>query len=89
MNGWRVTSRQPCFVYQFMNVPVEEMPRIYLARPSEVLEQLKRSNGGSGYSSLRENHEWGPRARAAGTTDRIPDEWRLTADRVSAMFEMN
>ena len=75
-----------CLV-QFQNVAIDEMPRMYLASPQEIAEMLNASANGRGETVLRENHTWGPRAAACGTTDRIPDEWKFTPERVREMFE--
>lgn len=66
-----------CFV-QFKAVGAAEMPRVYLARPVEVVAQLKSAAAGRGDTILNENHTWTQKAQAAGTTDRIPDTWRFS-----------
>lgn len=74
-----------CLV-QFQNIQLNEMPRIYLARPSEIAARLKASRSGVGDTILYEDKKWGSRAVASGTVDRIPDEWRFTAERLSALL---
>ena len=76
-----------CLV-QFKGTEDHEMPRMYLASPVEIAEVLKKSAGGRGETILYEYHEWGPRAAGRGTIDRVPDEWRFTAERAKAMFEI-
>lgn len=76
-----------CLV-QFKNVDDDQMPRMYLASPEEIAEVLCREAGGRGDTILYEHHEWGPRARARGTVDRIPQEWLFTKARVDEMFEI-
>ena len=66
-----------CFV-QFKGVGVDEMPRVYLARPAEVVSHLKSAVAGRGDTILNENHTWTQRAHAAGTTDHNPDAWRFS-----------
>ena len=75
-----------CLV-QFKGTEDHEMPRMYLASPVEIAEVLKKSAGGRGETILYEYHEWGPRAAGRGTIDRVPDEWRFTAERAKNMFE--
>ena len=75
-----------CLV-QFKGTEDHEMPRMYLASPVEIAEVLKKSAGGRGETILYEYHEWGPRAVGRGTIDRVPDEWRFTAERAKDMFE--
>lgn len=76
-----------CLV-QFKGTEDHEMPRMYLASPVEIAEVLKKSAGGRGETILYEYHEWGPRAAGRGTIDRVPDEWRFTAERAKDMFEI-
>jgi len=61
-----------CFV-QFKGVALDEMPRTYLARPSEVAQRMRETASGRGDTILYENHTWGPRAAGAGTVERIPE----------------
>jgi hypothetical protein len=74
-----------CFV-QFKEVEFDAMPRIYLARPVEVSARLKRASGGRGDTVLFENYTRGSRAAGAGTTERIPGSWRLSADRIGEVM---
>ena len=74
-----------CLV-QFANTAPNEMPRIYLATPEEIAERMKASAGGRGETILYEDHTWGPRAVAKGTTDRIPEGWKISAERLEHMF---
>ena len=75
-----------CLV-QFMGTEENEMPRIYLARPSEIAEELHKARAGAGETVLREYHEWTKRSVAAGTKDIIPEEWKLTKDRADYFME--
>lgn len=74
-----------CFV-QFEGVDLLEMPRLYLARPSEVAERLRATAKGRGDSILYEKHTWGARATGAGTFERIPAEWSFTMDRIEELI---
>ncbi len=76
-----------CFV-QFKGVGLAEMPRVYLARPAEVANQLKAAAAGRGDTILNENHTWTQRAQAAGTTDRIPDTWRFSDARAESLARL-
>ena len=75
-----------CLV-QFQGTAANEMPRIYLASPEEIAERLNASAAGRGETILYENHTWTARAAGRGTTDRIPDEWLISAERLEHMFE--
>ena len=71
-----------CFV-QSRGVALNELPRMYLARPREVAAWLKEAARGRGDTILYERHAWTLRAHAAGTIDRIPPEWRFTQERLN------
>ena len=74
-----------CLV-QFKDVNDDEMPRMYLATPSEIASEMKKSRAGNGDTVLREYHKWGSTAIAVGTEDTIPAEWKFTAERVKELF---
>ncbi len=74
-----------CLV-QFQNTAPNELPRIYLASPKEIADMLDASAGGRGETVLREFHVWGARAAGQGTTDRIPENWVISAERLEHMF---
>lgn len=74
-----------CLV-QFKGVLDEVMPRIYLAWPKEIAKRLKAASGGRGDTILWENYTRGPRAAGAGTTERIPDHWKMTRERVQELL---
>lgn len=75
-----------CLV-QFKGTAPDQMPRVYIASPKEIAARMNASVGGRGDTILYENHTWGPRAKAAGTTDRIPDEWLISTERLKQFFE--
>lgn len=74
-----------CFV-QFKGVPLDHMPRVYLATPAEVADRLRATASNRGDTILYESHSWGPRAAAAGTVEQIPSEWRFSAERVEGLL---
>ncbi|MBR3099897.1 MAG: hypothetical protein IKH18_10110 [Clostridia bacterium] len=75
-----------CLV-QFKDTKPNEMPRVYIATPKEIADRMNASAGGRGDTILYENHTWGPKAAAHGTTDKIPDEWIISAERLKEMFD--
>lgn len=76
-----------CFV-QFKGVPIDASPRVYLATPAEVGQRLRETAVGRGDTILYESHTWGPRAKAAGTAERIPESWRFSAARVDELLAL-
>ncbi len=77
-----------CLV-QFKDVPADAMPRVYLAWPKEIAERLKAASGGRGDTILWENYTRGPRAAGAGTIERVPDNWKMTRERVQQFLAEN
>ena len=75
-----------CLV-QFFECEFGEMPRLYLASPVEIADEMKKSRSGNGDTVLREYHCWGNKALAAGTEDVIPESWKFTKERVKYMFD--
>ena len=63
------------------------MPRMYLASPQEIADQLCSEAAGRGDTILYEHHVWGPTAEAYGTVDKLPDEWLFTESRAKEMFD--
>jgi hypothetical protein len=75
-----------CFV-QFKDVPIDGLPRMYLATPTEVAQRLRETAGCRGATILYESHTWTARAVAAGTVEQIPANWRFTAARVEELLD--
>jgi hypothetical protein len=71
-----------CLV-QFKDVDPLELPRMYLAWPSEIARRLKETAKGRGGTIIYEKKVWTSRALAAGTTDRIPRDWQFTEERLA------
>jgi Holliday junction resolvase-like predicted endonuclease len=74
-----------CLV-QLCDVPLDEMPRMYLASPGEIAQRLRETRTGRGDSILYERHSWGPRAHAAGTKEEIPQAWLFSHERIEKML---
>jgi len=56
---------------------------MYLATPTEIGAWMKAAAAGRGDTILYERHVWTDRARAAGTIDSIPDNWKFTDQRLA------
>lgn len=74
-----------CFV-QFKDVSLSQCPRAYLATPEEVAAMLRKSVNGRGATIPYEDHVWTARGAAAGTREKVPDEWRFSEERLSQLF---
>lgn len=67
---------------QFKDVDIGkgESPRVYLATPKEIGEQMKKSRGGHGNTVLRKQHTWNS-GIGKGHKDQIPMEWKFSKRR--------
>jgi hypothetical protein len=73
-------------VYMFVSfrVPHGEAPRVYVAGPPEIAEQLESQSSGQGKAVLREDtpaHH--PRAKHQ---DKIPNSWHYSTERLDNMY---
>jgi hypothetical protein len=75
-------SRTVFCLVQFKNVSLADLPRMYLARPSEIAARLRETAKGRGDTILYEEHAWGTRAHGSGTVERIPERWAFSSARV-------
>ncbi|SCY81023.1 hypothetical protein SAMN02910292_03024 [Lachnospiraceae bacterium XBB2008] len=75
-----------CLV-QFKGVELGEMPRVYLATPSEIATVLDSSRAGNGDTILHEYKEWSDKGVAAGTIDQIPSSWVFSEERLREMLD--
>jgi Holliday junction resolvase-like predicted endonuclease len=74
-----------CLV-QFQGVAIDALPRIYLAGPKEIADLLRAASGGRGDTILFEDKTRGPKAAGAGTIERVPAAWKLSAERLTALL---
>ena len=75
-----------CLV-QFKGVPIDALPRMYLATPKEIGCWLTAAAAGRGDTILYERHAWSDRAKAAGTVDQIPAAWAFTEARLEELAQ--
>lgn len=76
-----------CLV-QFQDVELLDTPRVYIATPKEIGEQLKRTSKNKGDTILYESKTWTKRAHGYGTTDKIPETWLISNERLLEMFRL-
>jgi Holliday junction resolvase-like predicted endonuclease len=88
IDSWlqRHGSRTVFCLVQFIDVRLDELPRVYLASPIEIGQRLRETAKGRGDSILYENHSWGNRAVGAGTIERVPEKWRFSLERIEEML---
>ena len=70
-----------CFV-QFAGVKLGECPRVYLASIQDIVDHMRTVRNGHGHTILWEKHRY-KSGIAAGVTDRIPDAWFFSLERVA------
>ena len=58
-----------------------------LNEPWEERSNTKQDTFNKEATILYENHTWSARAAGHGTTDRIPDDWIISSERLKKMFE--
>jgi hypothetical protein len=76
-----------CLV-QFKDVELTKMPRIYIATPQEIAQQLRQSAKGRGETQLYEYKKWNKRAFGYGTIDQINESWRFSQKRLEEIEEI-
>ncbi|MFZ3065537.1 MAG: hypothetical protein WA277_09675 [Nitrospirota bacterium] len=75
-----------CFV-QFKGIRIVDMPQVFLATSFEIAKHLKNSGGGLGDTILHMKKTW-VSGKRAGITDKIPDEWRFSKERVDTVLRL-
>jgi hypothetical protein len=75
-----------CFV-QFKDSQITDMPEVFLATSIEVASHLKNSRGGLGDTILHMEKTW-KSGKRAGVTDKIPEGWRFSKERVDTLFQL-
>jgi hypothetical protein len=58
-----------------------------LASPKDIAARLKAASAGRGDTILWEDHKHGSKASAAGTVEKLPDNWKMTKTRVNQLLD--
>ena len=85
IDKWLASQREDLiFIFvQYMNVPIGGAPRVYIARPPEIAEQLRSQCNGRGHGALHEDYK---RDRPKSKYDHaLPDSWRFSYERLESM----
>jgi hypothetical protein len=61
------------------------LPRIYLASPRQIAQRLRDTDRGRGDSILYEECEWISPADGTGITERLPQSWRFSNQRLEEL----
>ncbi len=68
-----------------MGVPVDQLPRMYLASAKEVAQWLRVVRNGLGNSVMNEDYTY-TKGLCRGVTDKVPAAWVFSEQRIKAMF---
>lgn len=82
IDRWLAAQRDDVifFFVQFSTVSVGGVPRVYVARPVAIGEQLKSQRNGEGYGALQEDRlRHSPKS---SFTERLPGGWSFSAQRI-------
>ena len=79
-------SKTICCLVQFEAVPLNQLPRIYLAFPYDIAAEMRAASERTGHCALQERYEWtasdGKRERAA-----LPASWRFSQERIQELLD--
>lgn len=85
IDGWRARQRSDAvfILVQFLNVPLLIAPRVYIARPDEIVVYMKSQCNGSGHGSLWEDYRRDhPKSRYS---HKIPPIWAFSQNRIDTI----
>jgi hypothetical protein len=74
-----------CFV-QFHGVAIDQLPRVYLASPTEIAQRLRETAKGRGDSVLYEEHEWTSTGDGVGIIEKLLSGWRFSHERIQELL---
>ena len=88
IDQWRdhLGSRAICCLVQFQDVPIDELPRIYLASPHELVQKLKETVERLGISTLYEKYEWAAAGDGSAMIEELPSAWAFSESRIEGLL---
>lgn len=66
-----------CLV-QFEGVSLDQMPRIYMATPAEIAQEMRAASARLGDPVLREQYEWRTAETGSLSAEALPSNWRFS-----------
>jgi hypothetical protein len=79
-------SRSICCLVQFHEVPIDELPRIYLASPAEVAHKMREIAERLDEPTLYERYEWLPEGETLTSVETLPAEWAFSEERIHELL---
>lgn len=85
IDSWLAAQRDDViFVFvQFLDVPLGDAPRLYVARPPEIAAHMKTQCDGRGHGALHEN--FGGQRPRSRYSHRIPSSWLFSQQRINSV----
>jgi Holliday junction resolvase-like predicted endonuclease len=85
IDQWLTTQRDDIVfvLVQFQNVKIGQAPRVYVARPPEIAEQLRAHRDGKGHGALQE--DWQRNHPKSAYSDKVPAAWAFTRERIDSI----
>ena len=74
-----------CCLVQFQGVPIDDLPRIYLASPYEIALRLRETVERLGCSTLYEKYEWSRAGAESATASTLPSDWTFSEQRIQEL----
>ena len=75
-------SRTVYCLVQFEDIPLNQLPRIYLASPVEIAQRLRESAERLGDPVLYEQYEWVSPETGSTAVEALPSSWLFSDERV-------
>jgi Holliday junction resolvase-like predicted endonuclease len=85
IDQWLSSQREDIvfFLVQFQDVSIGQAPRVYVARPMEMAEQLKAHRNGKGHGALQE--DWQRNHPRSSYNGKIPESWIFSCERIDSL----
>ena len=79
-------SRAVCCLVQFKGVSIDQLPRIYLASPTEIALKMRDSADRLNHAMLYEQYEWTSPESGQHMAEALPSEWLFSQARIQELL---
>ena len=80
-------SRAMCCLVQFDSIPLDQLPRIYLAAPWDIARRMLDCLERVDDAILHETYEWTSPFDGVARTETLPNAWRFSPDRIEELMK--